>query len=126
MATSAHQPTGDSGTGHGSGNASGSNAGAVTGGGGGQPGTKKAGAFDIRTLIAALIGSYGVVLTIMGLIGPSDAQIAKADGLNINLWAGLGMIAAAALFQAWAMWRPVVVPPDVHDDETADGRPIAH
>jgi hypothetical protein len=80
----------------------------------GQAPARKAGAFDIRTLIAALIGSYGVVLTIMGLIGVSDAQLAKSDGLNINLWAGLGMIVVAAGFQAWAMWRPVIIAEDIH------------
>jgi hypothetical protein len=77
---------------------------------------RKAGAFDIRSFIAALIGIYGIVLVIMGLIGPSAGQRAKASGININLWAGIGMVVVAALFQAWAMWRPVVVP--VHPDET--------
>jgi len=71
---------------------------------------RKAGAFDIRTFIALLIGIYGVVLVLMGLFSTSDADLAKADGINVNLWAGLGMVVVAALFQAWAMWRPVVVP----------------
>ncbi len=73
---------------------------------------RRAGVFDIRTFIAALIGLYGLVLVILGLIGPSEEQLAKSDGLDINLWAGLGMLVAAAGFQAWAMWRPVVVPED--------------
>ena len=71
---------------------------------------RKAGAFDIRTFIAMLIGIYGVVLVAMGLFGTNEEQLAKSDGFNINLWAGVGMIVAAAVFQAWAMWRPVVVP----------------
>ena len=72
----------------------------------------KAGAFDIRTFIALLIGIYGIVLVLMGLFGTDDEQLAKSDGLNVNLWAGIGMVVVAALFQAWAMWRPVVVPDD--------------
>lgn len=70
----------------------------------------KAGAFDIRTFIGTLIGIYGVVLVVMGLFATSDADLAKADGLNINLWAGLGMIVAAVVFGGWAYLRPVVVP----------------
>ena len=75
-----------------------------------EPGSaQKAGAFDIRTFIAMLIGTYGVVLVLMGLFSTSDEDLAKAGGLNVNLWAGLGMVIVAAAFQAWAMWRPVVV-----------------
>lgn len=77
----------------------------------------KAGAFDIRTFIAMLIGIYGVVLVGAGLFGTSDEQLAKSDGLNVNLWAGIGMVVVAALFQAWAMWRPVVVPDDPEADQ---------
>lgn len=70
----------------------------------------KAGAFDIRNFIAMLIGLYGVILVIAGLIGPSEAELAKADGLNINLIAGVGMVVVAAVFFVWARLRPVVVP----------------
>ncbi|MEV8372818.1 hypothetical protein AB0P21_08765 [Kribbella sp. NPDC056861] len=69
---------------------------------------KKAGAFDIRVVIALLIGIYGAVLTILGLIA-DPAEVAKADGLNINLWGGIGMLAFAALFTLWARLRPIVV-----------------
>lgn len=74
--------------------------------------THQAGAFDIRTFIALLIGIYGVVLVATGLFGTSEEALAKADGLNINLWAGLGMVVVGALFQIWARARPVVVPDD--------------
>ncbi|MGH3586455.1 MAG: hypothetical protein ACRDQ0_09025 [Pseudonocardia sp.] len=84
-----------------------------------QPDTAhKAGAFDIRTFIAMLIGIYGVVLVLMGLFGTSEEDLAKADDFNVNLWAGLGMVVVAALFQAWAMWRPVVVPAPKGTHET--------
>lgn len=68
-------------------------------------------AFDVRTFIAALIGLYGVILLLTGLFGTSDADLAKADGLNVNLWTGLGLLAFAIAFQTWAMLRPVRVPP---------------
>jgi hypothetical protein len=80
----------------------------------------KAGAFDIRTFIALLIGIYGLVLTIAGIIGPDDKALDKADGLNINLYAGLGMVVVSAAFLLWARLRPVVVPDDAGD--AADGR----
>jgi hypothetical protein len=70
---------------------------------------KKAGAFDIRMVIASLVGVYGVVLTILGIIADPD-EVAKADGININLWGGLAMIVFAALFVLWARLRPLAVP----------------
>lgn len=82
---------------------------------------RKAGAFDIRTFIATLLGLYGVVLLLMGLFGTSDADLRKADGLNINLWGGIGILVAAVLLQAWAMWRPVVVPKDLDADTGVTG-----
>ena len=72
-------------------------------------GKKTAGAFDIRMIISMLIGLYGVVLVITGLVATSDADLDKADGVNINLWAGLGMVAVAAVFLVWARLRPIVV-----------------
>ena len=76
----------------------------------------RAGAFDIRTFIALLIGVYGVVLVLAGLVGTSETELDKADGLNINLLAGVGMVVVAAAFVAWARLRPVVVPEDVESD----------
>lgn len=78
----------------------------------------RAGAFDIRNFIALLIGIYGIVLLIAGLIGPSDAQLAKSDGLNINLIAGIGMILLSAFFLTWARLRPVVVPEEPEEGTT--------
>jgi hypothetical protein len=80
---------------------------------------RKAGAFDMRNFIAALIGIYGIVLTIYGIIGSNDTQLAKSDGVNINLWAGLGMVVVAAGFAVWARLKPVVVPDDIDTDEPA-------
>lgn len=78
----------------------------------------KAGAFDIRLIIALLIGVYGIILTIMGIGFTSDEEIAKAAGVNINLWAGVGMLVVAALFVIWARVRPLVVPAEPESEDT--------
>jgi hypothetical protein len=70
---------------------------------------KKAGAFDIRVVIALLIGIYGVVLTILGIV-EKQSEVDKAAGININLWGGIGMLVFTALFVAWARLRPIAVP----------------
>ncbi|HKS45815.1 MAG TPA: hypothetical protein VJT49_12035 [Amycolatopsis sp.] len=66
-------------------------------------------AFDIRLIIALLIGVYGLVLTIMGLAFTADEDITKAAGVNINLWAGIGMLIFTALFVLWTVLRPIRV-----------------
>ena len=83
---------------------------------------RRVGLFDIRVIIGTLIGIYGVVLTLMGLFG-SAATKSKADGVNVNLWAGLVMIVVAVVFIVWARLRPVVVPPE---HEVAEDRPAGH
>jgi hypothetical protein len=83
----------------------------------------RAGAFDIRVFIASLIGVYGVVLVFVGLFGTSEADLQdKADGLNINLLAGSGMVVVAAAFLLWARLRPVVVPERVEEDGRSPDR----
>jgi hypothetical protein len=62
--------------------------------------------FDIRRLIGALFLLYGVVLTLMGIFGSSHVKN-KADGINIDLWTGIGMLVFAALMLLWAFSRPV-------------------
>ncbi|MCI2422097.1 hypothetical protein MOQ72_32160 [Saccharopolyspora sp. K220] len=79
---------------------------------------RTAGAFDIRVVIALLFAIYGVVLTIAGFVQPS-AEVDKAAGVNINLWAGLGMIVFAVVFVAWARLRPIVVPEDEPAEESS-------
>ena len=70
---------------------------------------KKAGAFDIRVVIALLIGIYGVALTVLGIIA-DPSQVNKAAGININLWGGIAMLVFAAGFVLWARLRPIVLP----------------
>lgn len=74
---------------------------------------RKAGLFDLRLVIAMLFAVYGVVLVVVGLGFTDDADLDRADGLNINLWSGVGMVVLAAVFAGWAFARPVVVPDDV-------------
>ena len=64
--------------------------------------------FDLRTIIGALFVLYGVILFIAGLFD-SDAEIAKADGIRINIWIGLAMFVLGALFLLWAYLRPLHV-----------------
>lgn len=83
------------------------------------PRTHRAGAFDIRLIIALLTGVYGLVLTIMGIAITDDAEIAKSAGVNINLWAGIGMLIFTALFVLWALLRPIRVPEEAPDEPPA-------
>jgi hypothetical protein len=45
---------------------------------------------------------YGVIVTLAGLTA-SDADIDKAEGVTINLWTGLGMLALGVFFLALAV-----------------------
>ena len=91
----------------------------------GSAGTKHAaGAFDVRNVIAALIGFYGVVLVVVGLVDNGEEALEKAGGVNANLWVGLAMIAFALAFALWARLRPIVVAsPETGDD---DGDAVRH
>ena len=81
------------------------------------PGTKvvSAGAFDIRSIIGGLIGVYGVVLIITGLWFTDASDKAKADGENLNLLVGIGLLAFGALFITWVILRPLKVPVPVSE-----------
>ena len=54
-----------------------------------------------------------------------DAELQKAAGVNINLWAGIGMLVVAALFFTWAQVRPLVVPAETEAEETTGTTPAA-
>ena len=62
--------------------------------------------FDIRRIIGGLFLLYGVTLVVLGL-GASDEDLRRAEGVNLNLLVGVVMIVMAALFIAWALWRPL-------------------
>lgn len=65
--------------------------------------------FDIRRIIGGLFVVYGVIVTIAG-IDPSDADLKKAEGVHINLWTGLAMLALGLFFLIWMKLRPAQVP----------------
>ncbi|HEX4016807.1 MAG TPA: hypothetical protein VHX15_08725 [Frankiaceae bacterium] len=64
------------------------------------PARKVPALFDLRLLIGALFTLYGIVLIIAGLTD-GQAEIAKASGIRINLWAGIGMLVTGLLFLLW-------------------------
>lgn len=77
--------------------------------------THRAGLFDIRTIIGLLLAIYGVILVVTSFF-TSEEQLAKADGVDVNLWTGIGLSIAAAVFIAWARLRPIVVEDDPEQD----------
>ncbi|GAA1245522.1 hypothetical protein ACFC18_07735 [Streptomyces sp. NPDC056121] len=65
--------------------------------------------FDIRRIIGGLFAVYGVIVTIAGITA-SDADLKKAENININLWTGLGMLALGLFFLVWLKLRPTAPP----------------
>lgn len=75
--------------------------------------------FDIRSVIGALLGIYGILLTLAGLFpsafgnethsSPSNNVVDMSVGTSANLWVGLVMLAIALIFGGWAVARPAVV-----------------
>ena len=78
-------------------------------------GKKTAGAFDVRVIIGALLGIYGLILLVMGLF--ADPETDKTGGPNANLWAGLALLVVAGAFLLWWRLRPIVVAPPEQDDD---------
>lgn len=91
----------------------------------GRP-AKRATAFDVRIVIGLLLGIYGVVLVVTGLVVTTEAELAKSDGVNINLWAGIGLVIAALVFLAWARLRPLLVPVDNPGTDGSEQGPPGH
>jgi hypothetical protein len=67
--------------------------------------------FDIRRIIGGLFVLYGVILTVVGIVG-SDEVKNKAAGVNVNLWTGLAMLVVGGLMIFWALARPVMPGPE--------------
>lgn len=78
--------------------------------------------FDLRILIGGLFTFYGIALTIYSFFTTPE-ELAKAAGININLWLGLAMLLLGVVFLLWARLSPVVheAPP-----EGAADRPPMH
>jgi uncharacterized membrane protein len=69
---------------------------------------KKVSLFDVRSIIGALMILYGVIL-LLASFATSDADKAKADGVNANLWVGIALLVFGILMAVWAVTRPIVV-----------------
>ena len=69
---------------------------------------KKVSLFDVRSIIGALMILYGVILLIQSF-NTSEADKAKADGINANLWVGLVLLVFGIGMAVWAVTRPIVV-----------------
>jgi hypothetical protein len=80
--------------------------------------------FDLRSVIGLLFVVYGVVLTILGLIGESPEELAKAGGLALNLTMGLVMLVVGIGFYIWAFVKPPLPPELDHVDHYEEGGPL--
>jgi len=74
--------------------------------------------FDIRNVIGALLGIYGVVLTIAGFApallrerdkGADNNPVDLYFGTEANWWVGLALIVVSAVVITWALLSPVKV-----------------
>jgi hypothetical protein len=77
-----------------------------------------AGAFDVRNVIAALLGFYGVVLVVVGIVDRSGDALEKTGGVNANLWTGVALAVVAGAFALWSRLRPILV--EVPKEPTPD------
>lgn len=67
--------------------------------------------FDIRTIVGALMGLYGVVLIVVGAVKHGAADLARSGGWNVNLWSGIAMAVVGVAFLVWVRLRPTQIPP---------------
>jgi hypothetical protein len=65
--------------------------------------------FDVRRVIGGLFVVYGLIVTLIGVFD-SPAEIDKAQGVRINLWMGLAMLALGLLMLLWLRLNPAKVP----------------
>jgi hypothetical protein len=85
--------------------------------------TKKAARlFDVRLVIGGLFTVYGVIVALLGLFD-NHSEIEKAQGVRINLWMGLGMLALGLLMLLWLKLNPLPTPEPKAPEESPDTRP---
>jgi hypothetical protein len=71
----------------------------------------KAGALDVRVIIGGLLGLFGAVLFVTGLVkGSGSGNPPHADPDHLNLYVGIGLLVAAIVFIGWSRLRPLLVP----------------
>jgi len=77
--------------------------------------------FDVRRIIGGLFVVYGVIVTVAGVFA-SDADLKKAQNVNINLWTGLAMLVLGVVFLVWLKLSPTIPPPSADSAEaTSEG-----
>lgn len=71
-------------------------------------------AFDIRTVIAALLGIYGLVLIICSFALDPGINVDTGAPKNAadNLWVGIALAVSAVFFFTWARLRPIEFDPE--------------
>ena len=79
--------------------------------------------FDLRYLIGGLFTLYGIMLTIAGFF-TSPEELAKAAGININLWLGILMLLTGIVFLVWARLSPQKPPPHGVSSDTDRPTPM--
>ena len=72
--------------------------------------------FDVRRVIGGLFVVYGVIVTAIGLFD-SAADLEKAEGVRINLWMGLAMLALGGLMLLWLRLSPPEAPAPPEEDQ---------
>jgi hypothetical protein len=78
--------------------------------------------FDVRRVIGGLFVVYGVIVTLLGLFD-SKQEIAKAQGVRINLWMGLAMLVLGLLMLLWERLNPTAAPDVSTEGASGDDRP---
>ncbi len=71
----------------------------------------KAGALDVRVIIGGLLGLFGAVVFVTGLVnGSGSGKPPHSDPDHLNIYVGIGLLLAAAFFIGWSRIRPLLVP----------------
>jgi hypothetical membrane protein len=76
--------------------------------------------FDVRLVIGGLFTIYGVIVTLIGVFD-NHSEIQKAQGVRINLWMGLGMLALGLLMLLWLRLNPLPTPEPGAEETTETG-----
>ena len=71
--------------------------------------------FDVRLVIGGLFVIYGLIVTGIGLFD-SPAELAKAQGVHINIWMGLAMLVFGLLMLLWLRLNPPEALPEPGDE----------
>jgi hypothetical protein len=71
---------------------------------------------DLRSYICALFVIFGLTVTLEGVF-VTQAELDKAAGVNINLYAGIAMLMLAAVMGVWAFLVPPEVPSPTADPD---------